>query len=309
MIETKIIDGRQTSQHFLHHLQNEFETFEASYGIKPSLAIVRVGQNPESAVYVNHKMSTFKKFGFPIQEHWFDENVSSSELETFLKRLNEDPHTSGIIIQLPLPPHLSRTILYEKVSPLKDVDGLTTLNAGNILHANPYGLYPCTPLACFFLLSKLYGSLSQKRVLVVGRSLLVGKPLSLLCLDAHATITIAHSHSPELTTLLKEADIVIAAAGSAHLIDGSHINLGTCVLDVGISVKPGSSGKERRILGDTHTNSLLGVASYCTPVPGGIGPMTISFLAFNTLKAAYLQKSVFKSYDFQNYPGLSFSEP
>ncbi len=305
-MNTHIIDGTQTAHLFLQHLQNEVAVFTSAYGSLPALAIIRVGNNPESALYVHHKIKTFEKCGFPVKEFWFDESISSSHLEKNIQALNSDPEVSGIIIQLPLPSHLSRSVLYSHVSPSKDVDGLTPYNQGKLLQSDPHGLFPCTPLGCFFILKKLYGSLIKKRVLMIGRSVLVGKPLALMCLDDHATITVAHSSSSDLEMLLKEADIIVSATGSARLVTGHHINVGACVLDVGISVGSPLANGKRQIIGDTDISTFMGIASYCTPVPGGIGPMTIALLAYNTLKAAYIQKDDFRAYDFQNYPDLVF---
>lgn len=293
-----IFNGKKTAEHFLRKLTLSLEEFKSLYNVSPSLAIIRLGHNPASALYVKNKLKIFKELNLNAQEYWFDETISKKDLLTQINILNQDPKTHGIILQLPVPSHMEIREISNHIHPLKDVDGLTVHNQGLLFQNNLSGLYPCTPLGCLLILKSLLKDLSGKRVLVLGRSLLVGKPAALLLMQEHATVTVAHSRSKNLQELIQETDILIAAIGSPHFVQGTWIKKEAFVLDVGITRSKSSSPPY--FLGDIAFEKACEKASFITPVPGGIGPITVSCLVYNTFKAAQsllTQKPVV--YDFQ----------
>ncbi|MBS0185268.1 MAG: bifunctional 5,10-methylenetetrahydrofolate dehydrogenase/5,10-methenyltetrahydrofolate cyclohydrolase [Proteobacteria bacterium] len=281
---TQIFNGKKTALHFLQKLQPHINELSTLYSTNPSLSIIRVGENPSSALYVKNKLKIFKSLGLIAVEHWFDDKISFSDLCSKIQTLNKDSSVHGIIIQLPLPSHLNAQEICNEITPLKDVDGLTLQNQGLLFQNNLSGLFPCTPLGCTFILKALLPNLSGKQTVILGRSLLVGKPLALLLLHENATVTMGHSKSQSLSELIKNSDILISAIGQPAFVKGSWLKKGAVVLDVGIT-KSRHHEKET-FLGDLDFEEARQNASFITPVPGGIGPMTIACLVYNTYKAA-----------------------
>jgi methylenetetrahydrofolate dehydrogenase (NADP+)/methenyltetrahydrofolate cyclohydrolase len=250
-----------------------------SRGIIPGLAAVRVGDDPASRTYVASKRKAAEEVGFRSWEHQFNESISREELLQTIRRLNADSTVHGILVQLPLPKHLDPHEMISAVSPQKDVDGFHPVNAGNLFLGHP-GLRPCTPLGIMRLLAEIDCKPSGQRAVVVGRSIIVGKPIAMLLLEANATVTLCHRKS-DLPQEVARGDIVVAAAGAPELIKGSWIKPGAVVIDVGINRTP--LGK---LVGDVEFRSAVERASFITPVPGGVGPMTVAMLMHNTLMAA-----------------------
>ena len=232
---TEIFNGKKTASRFLAKLQPDLDDLNSVYKISVRLGIIRIGKNPSSALYVKKKLKIFKSLGLEAHEYWFDETISYQDLCSKIDDLNHDVAVHGIIIQLPLPSHFNVQEICNQITPLKDVDGLTLHNQGLLLQNNLSGLIPCTPLGCTFILKSLFNDLSGKRTLVLGRSLLVGKPAALLLLHENATVTIAHSQTENLPELIGSTDILISAIGQPHCIKGSWIKKGAVVLDVGIT--------------------------------------------------------------------------
>lgn len=281
----QIIDGKKTAFLFLEKFQEKLFEFKVNFKTTPFLAIIRVGNNPSSALYVKNKLQTFSDYGLKAHEYWLEETVSEQELYSIIDRLNKDAIIHGIIVQLPLPSHLNTQAICNHIDPLKDVDGLTVQNQGLLMQGDLSGLFPCTPLGCLFLLKALYKDLSGKRTLIIGRSALVGRSMALLLLHENATITIAHSKSHNLPFLIQDSEIIISAIGKPHFIKGKWAPKGSCILDVGIN-KIISSNATPFFVGDVEFEQALKKVSYITPVPGGVGPMTIACLLYNTYKAA-----------------------
>ncbi len=280
---TQIFNGKKTAIRLLEKLQPSLDDLTKKHKTRPSLAIIRVGNNPSSMLYVKNKLKTFKSLGLDAKEYCFEERISKEDLSAKIHLLNHDTSVHGIIIQLPLPSPLIAREICNQINPLKDVDGLTLQNQGLLLQNDLSGLLPCTPLGCTLILKALFNDLSGQRVLILGRSLLVGKPLALLLLHENATITIGHSKSKNIPDLVENADILISAIGQPHWIKGSWIKKGSTILDVGITKS--TSSHTSQFLGDVNFEEASQKAAFITPVPGGIGPMTVACLVYNTLKA------------------------
>lgn len=270
-----IIDGRGIA----HKVQAEIKEIVKALPFVPGLAVIRIGNDSASAIYVNYKHKACRLAGFKSWNHHLLETASQKDVLSLIKRLNEDQEVHGILLQLPIPAHLNSQMLIEAIDPYKDVDGLHPLNVGKLMSGTPF-LAPCTPLGCLHLIKEMEADLTGKKVVIVGRSSLVGKPLIPLLLNENCTVTIAHSKTANLADLCKTADILIAAVGKPHLIKGKWIKENSLVIDVGIT----RQGSE--IVGDVETSEAAKVARAITPVPGGVGPMTITYLLKNTLKAA-----------------------
>ena len=281
---TQIFNGKKTAFHFLQKLQPHINELNTLYKATPSLSIIRVGENPSSALYVKNKLKIFKSLGLTAVEHWFNDEISSSDLCTKIQTLNQDSSVHGIILQLPLPSHLNAQEICNQINPLKDVDGLTLQNQGLLFQNNLTGLFPCTPLGCTFILKALISNLSGKQTLILGRSLLVGKPAALLLLHENATVTMGHSKSQNLPELIENSDILISAVGQPNFIKGNWIKKGAVILDVGITKS--MIQEQETFMGDLEFKEACLNASFITPVPGGIGPMTVACLVYNTYKAA-----------------------
>lgn len=255
---------------------------------QPTLAVVLVGEDPASQVYVRSKVRLTEEVGMRSLHHHLPDTATQSEVETLIAELNADPEVDGILLQLPLPKGLDEASAIEQIDPAKDVDGLTEASAGRLSLGKP-GLRPCTPTGCVILAKSALGeNLSGKHVVVIGRSILVGKPAALLFLAENCTISIAHSRTADLQALCREADIVVPAVGRPEMVKGDWLKPGACVIDVGINRVPAPEKGEgkTRLVGDADYDSCAAVAGSITPVPGGVGPMTIACLLRNTVIAA-----------------------
>lgn len=261
--------------------------FSNKTGRKAGLAVVLVGEDPASQVYVRSKHKATVAAGMESFEHRLPADTTDSDLLALIEQLNKDDAVDGILVQLPLPDHLDEQTVIASISPDKDVDGFHVTNAGR-LAVGQRGFVPCTPLGCMMLLTDRLGDLSGLEAVVIGRSNIVGKPMAQLLLDANATVTIAHSRTKDLPGVVKRADIVVAAVGRAEMVKAEWLKDGATVIDVGINRLPPAEGEEKgRLVGDVDYAGAQGVASAITPVPGGVGPMTIAVLLRNTLVAAY----------------------
>ena len=260
--------------------------FEREAGRKAGLAVVLVGEDPASQVYVGSKGKATLEAGMASFEHRLPADTPLPELLALVERLNADPAVDGILVQLPLPGGLDEKTVIETIDPDKDVDGLTPISAGRLASGLP-GLVPCTPLGCVMLIKDRLGDLAGKDAVVLGRSILVGKPVAQLLLAENCTVTVAHSRTRDLPAVVRRADIVVAAVGRAEMVKGDWLKPGATVIDVGINRLPPSEGQPRgRLVGDVDYASASEVAGAITPVPGGVGPMTIACLLRNTLVAA-----------------------
>jgi len=275
----QLIDGKAIALRIRAQLAQEAKELRAQRGIVPGLAVVRVGEDPASKIYVGTKRKAAQEVGFKDWEHHFDASVTQAELLDTIRRLNESNDVHAILVQLPLPPYLDAEAVISAVRPDKDVDGFHPLNAGKLFLGRP-GTKPCTPLGIMRLLEEIGFDPARKRAVVVGRSNIVGKPIAMMLLAANATVTICHRQS-DLPREVREADLLVAAAGSPELIQGSWIKEGAVVVDVGMNRR--ADGK---LVGDVEFAAAAQRASFITPVPGGVGPMTVAMLLHNALIAA-----------------------
>ncbi len=276
-----IIDGKA----FAASLRASIAAEVAELSFQPGLAVVLVGDDPASKVYVANKARQTVEAGMRSFEHRLPAETTQADLLALVQRLNADAAVHGILVQLPLPRHLDADAIIAAISPAKDVDGLTVTNAGLLANGLP-GLVPCTPLGCILLLRARLGGMAGLNAVVVGRSNLVGKPIAQMLLAQNCTVTIAHSKTRNLAELCRGADILIAAAGRPELIRGDWIKPGATVIDVGINRVPAATPGKTKLVGDVAFAEAAGVAGILTPVPGGVGPMTIACLLRNTLTAA-----------------------
>jgi methylenetetrahydrofolate dehydrogenase (NADP+)/methenyltetrahydrofolate cyclohydrolase len=261
------------------------------HGITPGLAVVLVGEHPASQVYVRNKNKQTKEAGMNSFEHRPSESVSEAELVALVEELNQDPEVNGILVQLPLPPQVSSQAVIGSIDPAKDVDGFHTTNAG-LVAVGGEGLVPCTPLGCMMLIKDVLGDdLSGQRALVLGRSNIVGKPMAHLLLGENCTVTIAHSRTRDLPEECRRADILVAAVGRPRMVKGDWVKPGATVIDVGINRIETDDGKTK-LVGDVDFEAARDHAGAITPVPGGVGPMTIACLLLNTLTATCRQHGV-----------------
>lgn len=281
-----IIDGKAAAAALRARVAGEVERFRAATGRAPGLAVVLVGEDPASAVYVRSKGKATVEAGMESFEHRLPAETGEAELLALVDRLNADPAVDGILVQLPLPPQIDEAKVITRIDPNKDVDGFHPINAGR-LATGLAGFVPCTPLGCLKLLEDTLGDLSGKSAVVIGRSNIVGKPMALLLLDANCTVTIAHSRTRDLPEVVRGADIVVAAVGRAEMVKGEWLKPGATVIDVGINRLPPNEGEAKgRLVGDVDFESASAVAGAITPVPGGVGPMTIACLIRNTFVSA-----------------------
>jgi len=279
MIQTQPIDGKAFAAKLRADIATRVAALKAK-GITPGLAVVLVGSDPASEVYVASKGKQTIEVGMNSYEHKLPATISEKELLALIDLLNKDEKVHGILVQLPLPKHIKEDAVINAIDPNKDVDGFHVVNAGR-LATGMEGFVPCTPLGCSMLLKDVMGDLSGKHAVVIGRSNIVGKPLAQLLLKESCTVTIAHSRTKDLPSLLKTADIVVAAVGRPEMIKGEWLKEGCVVIDVGINRLEG-----KKLVGDVDYASCEGIASHITPVPGGVGPMTIACLLENTLRSA-----------------------
>jgi len=282
-----VIDGKAFAAGLRARIADAVPAFETATGRVPGLAVVLVGDDAASAVYVGSKGKATIAAGMASFEHRLPADAAQAEVEALLARLNSDDRVDGILLQLPLPAHLDEQAAVATIDPDKDVDGLTPVSAGRLALGIP-GLVPCTPFGCLMLLEDRLGDLSGKDAIVVGRSILVGKPMAQLLLGANCTVTMAHSRTRDLPDLVRRADIVVAAVGRAEMVKGDWIKPGAIVIDVGINrLAPAGGEAKGRLVGDVAYAEAAAVAEAITPVPGGVGPMTIACLLRNTLVAAH----------------------
>jgi methylenetetrahydrofolate dehydrogenase (NADP+)/methenyltetrahydrofolate cyclohydrolase len=279
-----IIDGKIIAAELRGRVADEVARVQREHGITPGLAVVLVGSDPASEVYVRSKHKQTQAAGMASFEHVLPADVAQADLLALIAKLNRDPAVHGILVQLPLPKALDTETIINAIDPAKDVDGLHPNNAGRLAGGLP-ALSPCTPLGCIILTKSVHGSLEGMNAIVIGRSNLVGRPLVQLLLNENATVTIAHSRSRDLAKLCAQADLVYAAVGRPEMVRGNWIKPGATVIDVGINRLPGDGGKTR-LVGDVAYQEALEVAGAITPVPGGVGQMTVACLLVNTLRAA-----------------------
>ena len=284
MSSAKIIDGKAFATKLRGDIASEVAKLKADHGVVPGLAVVLVGEDPASQVYVRNKGKQTLECGMNSYEHKLPAATSQEDLLAIITQLNNDPNVHGILCQLPVPKHIDENAVLAAIDPAKDVDGFHIINAGALATGGD-GIAPCTPYGCLMLLKDTLGDLSGKRAVVVGRSNIVGKPMAQLLLKENCTVTIAHSRTRDLADEVCRADIVIAAVGRPNMITGDWIAKGATVIDVGINRIEGENGK-MKLVGDVDFASAVEVAGAITPVPGGVGPMTIACLLNNTLIAA-----------------------
>ena len=282
-----VIDGKAFAAGLRQRVGVAAAAFAAQAGRKAGLAVVLVGEDPASAVYVRAKGKATLEAGMASFEHRLPAATSEAELLALIAQLNADSAVDGILVQLPLPAGIDEQAVIAAIAPGKDVDGFHIDNAGR-LAVGQEGFVPCTPLGCLMLLQDALGDLSGKEAVVIGRSNIVGKPMAQLLLNANATVTIAHSRTANLPAVVRRADIVVAAVGRPEMIRGDWLKPGAVVIDVGINrLAPTDDAPKGRLVGDVAYDEAAGVAAAITPVPGGVGPMTIAVLLRNTLVAAY----------------------
>jgi methylenetetrahydrofolate dehydrogenase (NADP+)/methenyltetrahydrofolate cyclohydrolase len=284
---TALIDGKAFAEGLRARVGVAAAAFAHQAGRRPGLAVVLVGEDPASQVYVGAKARACEEAGIASFEHRLPADASEAALLSLVERLNQDEAVDGILVQMPLPGGLDEQAIIAAINPDKDVDGFHVINAGR-LSVGQEGFVPCTPLGCMMLLKDRLGDLSGLDAVVIGRSNIVGKPMAQLLTDANATVTIAHSRTKNLADVVRRADIVVAAVGRPEMVRGDWIKPGASVIDVGINRLPPEPGKDKgRLVGDVAFAEAQGIAGAITPVPGGVGPMTIAVLLRNTLVAAH----------------------
>ncbi len=286
-----IIDGKAFAARLRARVADQAAKLKREHDIKPGLAVVLVGENPASQVYVRNKNKQTVEAGMNSFEHRPPDSISEVELVSLVEELNQDPTVNGILVQLPLPGQVSSQAVIGSIDPAKDVDGFHTTNAG-LLAVGGEGMVPCTPLGCMMLIKDVFGDdISGQRALVLGRSNIVGKPMAHLLLGENCTVTIAHSRTRDLAHECRRADILVAAVGRPQMVKGDWVKPGATVIDVGINRIETDEGKTK-LVGDVDFEAVRARAGAITPVPGGVGPMTIACLLLNTLTAACRQHGV-----------------
>lgn len=279
-MHNKIIDGNLQSQ----VLRDEIRTEIARLNIKPKLSIVLIGCNPASEIYVRIKMKRANEVGIEVDLHTFDESITNSQLLKFIESLNDNQSVHGILVQMPLPNHINKEAVLNAILPDKDVDGFSPINVGR-LHNQSDGFVPCTPLGIIHLIKSVRQDISGLRATIIGRSNIVGRPVAELLLQEDCTVNIVHSKSKNIREDCMRSDIIVAAVGQSKLVTRELINPGAIVIDVGINKI------QSQIVGDVDFENVIDLVSHITPVPGGVGPMTVAYLLSNTLKAAKLTSS------------------
>ena len=281
-MSAKIIDGKALAKEVKQQVKTEVEKLAAS-GLVPGLAVVLVGDDPASQIYVRNKEKSCQELGIKSEVHRLPATTTQAELEALIDRLNADPHVHGILVQLPLPAPLREKEVTDRIKPEKDVDGFHPVNLGRLLRGEE-GIWPCTPAGIMEMIKASGVEVKGRECVVVGRSNIVGKPVFHLLLQEHGTVTVCHSRTPDLAAVTRRADLLVVAVGKAGLIDGTMVKPGAVVIDVGMNRL--DSGK---VVGDVEFSSVVPVAGAITPVPGGVGPMTIAMLMKNTVEAVLLQ--------------------
>lgn len=278
---TQILDGKALAKTIQRDLAMQVELLAAQIGRPPGLAVLMVGDNPASAAYVRNKERSCERVGIASYGKHLPASATQAEISALIDDLNQDDRVDGILIQLPLPPHLDAVALLNQIHPDKDADGLHPMNLGRLLRGEP-GLQSCTPAGVMELLKAYNLPLEGKQAVVIGRSILVGKPLALMLLAQNATVTMAHSRSHDLAAIARSADILVAAVGRPNLITPEMVKPGAVVIDVGIN-RVMLDAEKSRLVGDVDYDAVAPIASYITPVPGGVGPMTVAMLLSNTV--------------------------
>ncbi|WP_122437507.1 bifunctional methylenetetrahydrofolate dehydrogenase/methenyltetrahydrofolate cyclohydrolase FolD [Pseudomonas viridiflava] len=291
MNQARLIDGKASAAQVLLQVRDEVQSLKAE-GISPALAVILVGDDPASEVYVRNKILRAEEAGIRSLEYRLPADSSQARVLAVIAGLNADPSVNGILLQLPLPAHIEEACALQAIDPAKDVDGFHSENVGGLSQGREV-LTPCTPSGCMHLLQETCGDLTGKHAVVIGRSNIVGKPMAALLLQAHCSVTVVHSRSTDAKALCQLADIVVAAVGRPRMIDASWLKPGAVVIDVGIN-RIQDQGRSR-LVGDVDFDNVLNVASAITPVPGGVGPMTIAFLMKNTVTAARQQSRAQRS--------------
>lgn len=287
-MSANLIDGKQVAA----RLRADVGVTVGRLSITPTLAVVLVGDDPASQVYVRNKIKFTKEAGMRSLERRLPADISEAEVVATVRALNADPDVDGILVQLPLPGHIDSDRVITQIDPDKDVDGLTETSAGRLLLGQP-GLRPCTPTGCVILAKETLGDLSGKHCVVIGRSILVGKPAALLFLEQNCTVTLAHSRTENLPAVCRGADILVPAVGRPNMVKADWIKGGACVIDVGINrIEDESRKSGTRLVGDVDFAQAVAVAGAITPVPGGVGPMTIACLLRNTVLAACVRRGL-----------------
>jgi methylenetetrahydrofolate dehydrogenase (NADP+)/methenyltetrahydrofolate cyclohydrolase len=292
----KVIDGKVYAEALRAEVGREVARLKAEHGLQPGLAVVLVGDDPASQIYVRSKGEHSLAVGMHSVTHRLPADTAQHDLLRLVGELNTDPLIHGILVQLPLPKHLDERAVLAAINPDKDVDGLHVVNAGRLASGIP-ALTPCTPLGCMILLKETVGDLTGKRAVVVGRSVLVGRPIAQLLLQADCTVTIAHSRTVDLPAVCREADILVAAVGRPRMIRGDWIKPGAAVIDVGINRVPfddpvKAAAGRTKVVGDVNFKEAMEVAGWVTPAPGGVGLMTVACLLQNTVTAARRQAGI-----------------
>ena len=287
-MSARIIDGKQIAADLRSRIAVEVTRLKSS--VVPGIAVVLVGENPASEVYVRTKSKAVGEAGMRAFDHKLPADTREPELLSLIARLNADPQVHGILVQLPLPQQIDSHKVIAALDPDKDVDGFHPINVGRLASGLP-ALVPCTPMGCVLLAKTVHSSLAGSEAVVIGRSNIVGKPVAQLLLAENATVTIAHSRTRDLPAVCRRADVLVAAIGRAEMVRGDWIRPGATVIDVGINRLPGDGGKSR-IVGDVNFAEAAKIAGAITPVPGGVGPMTIACLLLNTLRAACAQNGL-----------------
>jgi methylenetetrahydrofolate dehydrogenase (NADP+)/methenyltetrahydrofolate cyclohydrolase len=291
MTTAKNIDGKLFAEGLRTRIAKLAGEFESKAGRRAGLAVVLVGEDPASQVYVRSKGKQTVECGMASFEYKLPADTDQATLVALIEKLNADPAVDGILVQLPLPGQLDEQTVIATISPDKDVDGFHVTNAGRLAVGQP-GYVPCTPLGCLMLLKDELGNLSGLDAVVIGRSNIVGKPMAQLLLGESCTVTVAHSRTKNLEDVVRRADIVVAAVGRPEMVKGEWIKPGACVIDVGINRVPGAEPGKTRLVGDVDYAGAVQVAGSITPVPGGVGPMTIAVLLRNALVAAYAHEGL-----------------
>ena len=285
----KIIDGRSHSAKLITNIKKRIKNFHSDNGFLPGLSVIMVGNNPASEIYVKNKLKIANDIQIKAKLLSLSDDITEKDLVNEIEKLNSDDKVDGILVQLPLPKHIKETNIINKISPDKDVDGFHPINFGNLILGNRT-LVPCTPLGCMYLIKKEISDINGKNAVIVGRSNIVGKPLSGLLLKENCTVTICHSKTKNLHAITSKADIIIAAIGQPEFITEKYVNNNSIVIDVGIN-RIKKNDEKTKIVGDVDFRRIVENVKKISPVPGGVGPMTIACLMYNTIKAASMRRN------------------
>jgi methylenetetrahydrofolate dehydrogenase (NADP+)/methenyltetrahydrofolate cyclohydrolase len=284
-VTAQVINGKEIVSSYREDIKRQVEQLTAK-GTQPGLVVIIVGEDPASQIYVNNKAKACEQVGIYSEVHRLPESTTQAELIRLIETFNQDPKIHGILVQSPLPKHINEEEVVDAITPDKDVDCFHPVNVGNLMIGKE-GLLPCTPAGVIQILKKIGVPIAGKHAVVVGRSNIVGKPMAMLLLREHATVTVCHSKTPDLAAVTRQADILVAAVGRANLIQAEHVKPGAVVIDVGMNRPEGG-----KLCGDVDFEAVKEVAGYITPVPGTVGPMTITMLLQNTLNAARKAASI-----------------